>query len=296
MAIRNSTRSSLRPLAKALAGAVFLILCSPSVVLVRTTVTLPIEVVGDDGTTASVTVDVPAARASGVQSLRMQIHNLGYADMMSVQVNATSWVPLNNTTVTVAEPGKSYGGIGGGYSTLTVTLGLPAGSVVGGANTIRFRFNRSDGRWLRSDCWRLRLHLRDDRVARIDHFQLHLRNARTDHVDVSRRRLREIDDAASNERTSIGDAHIDFFSIVEIANPHPSVECVGAVSGGEFFHVVHFTVRAAPSVIGRTIPTRHSRCGRADARRLRNARALSSARGEHRHGDNEDKKKTIRNT
>jgi len=123
MAIRNSTRSSLRPLAKALAGAVFLILCSPSVVLVRTTVTLPIEVVGDDGTTASVTVDVPAARASGVQSLRMQIHNLGYADMMSVQVNATSWVPLNNTTVTVAEPGKSYGGIGGGYSTLTVTLG-----------------------------------------------------------------------------------------------------------------------------------------------------------------------------
>ena len=145
MAIRNSTRSSLRPLAKALAGAVFLILCSPSVVLVRTTVTLPIEVVGDDGTTASVTVDVPAPRASAVQSLRMQIHNLGYADMMSVQVNATSWVPLNNTTVTVAEPGKSYGGIGGGYSTLTVTLGLPAGSVVGGANTIRFRFNRSDG-------------------------------------------------------------------------------------------------------------------------------------------------------
>jgi hypothetical protein len=145
MAIRNRTLSSLRPLAKALAGAVFLILCSPSVVLVRTTVTLPIEVVGDDGSTASVTVDVPAPRASAVQSLRMQIHNLGYADMMSVQVNATSWVPLNNTTVTVAEPGKSYGGIGGSYSTLTVTLGLPDGTVVGGANTIRFRFNRSDG-------------------------------------------------------------------------------------------------------------------------------------------------------
>lgn len=145
MEIWNSTLSSLRTLAKTLAGAVFLILCSPSVVLVRTTVNLPIEVMGEDGTTASVTVDVPAPRASNVQSLRMQIHNLGYADMMSVQVNANSWVPLNNTTVAVAEPGKSYGGIGGGYSTLIVTLGLPAGTVVGGANTIRFRFNRTDG-------------------------------------------------------------------------------------------------------------------------------------------------------
>jgi hypothetical protein len=145
MEIRSSTLSSLRPLAKALAGAVFLILCSPSVVLVRTTVNLPIEVVGEDGTTASVTVDVPAQRASDVQALRMQIHNLGYADMMSVQVNANSWVPLNNTTVAVAEPGKSYGGIGGSYATLIVTLGLPAGTVVGGANTIRFRFNRTDG-------------------------------------------------------------------------------------------------------------------------------------------------------
>ena len=107
--------------------------------------TLPIEVVGEDGTTASVTVDVPAQRASEVQSLRMQIHNLGYDDMVSVQINANTWIPLNDKTVSVAEPGKSYGGIGGGFSTLIVTLGLPADTIVGGVNTIRFRFNRSDG-------------------------------------------------------------------------------------------------------------------------------------------------------
>ena len=109
------------------------------------TVTLPIEVVGENGTTASVTVDVPASRAREVRSLWMQIHGLNYADMVSVQLNAGAWVSLNNNSVTVAEPGKTYGGIGGGYSTLDVTLALPADAVVDGANTIRFRFNKSDG-------------------------------------------------------------------------------------------------------------------------------------------------------
>jgi hypothetical protein len=132
-------------LAESLAAAILLILCWPSVVLVRATVALPVEVVGEDGTTGTVTVDVPARRASEVQSLWMQIHNLGYADLASVQVNTSAWVPLNNTTVAVAEPGKSYGGIGGGFSTLSLTLALPAGAVVGGTNTIRFRFNRTDG-------------------------------------------------------------------------------------------------------------------------------------------------------
>jgi hypothetical protein len=75
----------------------------------------------------------------------MQVHGLGYTGMMSVQVNTSAWLPLNNDTVAVAEPGKSYGGIGGGFSTLKVTLPLPAGVVVEGANTIRFRFNHSDG-------------------------------------------------------------------------------------------------------------------------------------------------------
>src|SRR2546430_11526292 len=35
----------------------------------------------------------------------------------SVQVHHSSWIPLNNETVTVSEPGKSYGGIGGGFAT-----------------------------------------------------------------------------------------------------------------------------------------------------------------------------------
>ena len=90
------------------------------------TVTLPVEVVGENGTTASVTVEVPAGRARELRSLWMQIHGLAYPDMVSVQINSSDWLPLNNDTVAVAEPGKSYGGIGGGFSTLKVTLPLPS--------------------------------------------------------------------------------------------------------------------------------------------------------------------------
>src|SRR5579871_504899 len=108
-------------------------------------VLLPIEVAGADGTTAEVTVDVPDSAASQVRSLWMQVHNLAYAEMLSVQVNGSAWLPVNNQTATVAEPGKSYGGIGGGFSTLQMTLPLPGGVVVGHATTVRFRFNRSNG-------------------------------------------------------------------------------------------------------------------------------------------------------
>lgn len=111
----------------------------------RIPVTLPIEVVGENGTTSSVTVEIPAGKAREIRSLWMQVHGLGYPDMVSVQANTSAWLPLNNDTVAVAEPGKSYGGIGGGFSTLKVTMPLPAGAVVEGANTIRFRFNHSNG-------------------------------------------------------------------------------------------------------------------------------------------------------
>jgi hypothetical protein len=54
------------------------------------------------------------------------------------------WIALNNNTVTIAEPGKSFGGVGG-FPTLVMTLPLPNGTTVPGANTMRFRFNRTDG-------------------------------------------------------------------------------------------------------------------------------------------------------
>jgi hypothetical protein len=141
---RHLRGSKLRRLAATLAAAVFS-WCWTNAATVRAAVTLPIEVVGEDGTTSSVTFDVPAGRAREVRSLRMQIHNVAYRDMVSVQVNSSDWWPLNNDTVAVAEPGKSYGGIGGGIATLKMILPLPTGAVVAGANTLRFRFNYSNG-------------------------------------------------------------------------------------------------------------------------------------------------------
>jgi hypothetical protein len=107
-------------------------------------VVLPIEVLGADGTTVSSTVILRAGQAESVQSLWMQINGLRYPDQASVQVNLSSWLPLNNDTVAVAEPGRSFGGIGG-FATLAMTLPVPNGIVVDGQNTIRFRFNRTHG-------------------------------------------------------------------------------------------------------------------------------------------------------
>jgi hypothetical protein len=106
---------------------------------------LPIEVLGANGATVGRTVALQAGQSESVRSLWLQIHGLQYADQASVQVNASAWIPLNNNTVTIAEPGRSFGGIGGGFATIVMTLPLPSGTVIHGTNTIRFRFNQTDG-------------------------------------------------------------------------------------------------------------------------------------------------------
>jgi hypothetical protein len=106
---------------------------------------LPIEVLGADGTTVSRTITLQHGQGESVRSLWLQIHGLRYADQASVQVNTSAWIPLNNSTVTIPEPARSFGGIGGSFSTLVMTLPLPNGMVAPGTNTIRFRFNQTDG-------------------------------------------------------------------------------------------------------------------------------------------------------
>ena len=106
---------------------------------------LPIEVLGGDGTTLSTSVILEPEQAQSVRALWLQTNGLRYSHQGSVQVNAGPWIPLNNDTVTVDEPGRSYGGIGGGFATLRMTLLLPKGAAVVGANTVRFRFDHTDG-------------------------------------------------------------------------------------------------------------------------------------------------------
>jgi hypothetical protein len=104
-------------------------------------ITLPIEVVGPIGNTETVTVVIPDGANLNAPQLWMQIHGLKYENKGSVQVNNSPWVPLNNTSVTLLGNAATYGGMGGGFSTLKMTLDLPPGTLVPGANTVSFMFN-----------------------------------------------------------------------------------------------------------------------------------------------------------
>jgi len=110
-------------------------------------ITLPIEVLGPNGITVSESISIPnGANVSGPLSLWMQIHGLRSETQASVQVNNSGWQPINSSTVTLLGNAGAYGGIGGGFSTLTMTMNLPAGAIQAGANTISFQFNQTDGR------------------------------------------------------------------------------------------------------------------------------------------------------
>jgi hypothetical protein len=112
-----------------------------------TTVTLPLEVIGPNGTTVSATVNIPSgSNLTGQMSLWMQIHGLRSQTQASVQVNNSGWQPINSSTVTLLGNANAYGGIGGGFSTLTMTMNFPAGAFQTGNNTVSFMFNQTDGR------------------------------------------------------------------------------------------------------------------------------------------------------
>jgi hypothetical protein len=106
-----------------------------------TAVVLPLEVIGAAGSV--VTVQVSAPRGVNATRLYMQVNNLSYDNKASVQINNGAWIPLTNAAVTVQGAAASYGGIGGGFDTIKLTV--PIRSAVNGTNTIRFRFNNSDG-------------------------------------------------------------------------------------------------------------------------------------------------------
>ncbi|MBD2770145.1 T9SS type A sorting domain-containing protein [Hymenobacter sp. BT664] len=110
------------------------------------TVTLPIEVLGAEGTVETVTVNVP--NGSTASGLWLQVNNLSYANKGSVRLNDGPWVPLNNSTVRFTERERNLGGIGGArafFGTVKFTLPLAPGAVRNGPNTVAFRFNTSDG-------------------------------------------------------------------------------------------------------------------------------------------------------
>jgi hypothetical protein len=111
------------------------------------TVTLPLEVIGPNGTTVSAWVTLPSgANLTGQLVLGMAIHGVRFDTQASVQVNNSGWLPISTGNVTLLGNAAAYGGIGGGFATLRMNMNLPAGAVQAGGNTITFRFNQTDGR------------------------------------------------------------------------------------------------------------------------------------------------------
>jgi hypothetical protein len=112
-----------------------------------TPITLPIEVPGPGGPQVSVSFNVPSGSNLGGQlNLWLQIHGLHFQTEASVQINGGTWIPINSSTVTLLGQANAYGGIGGGFNTLQMTMPVPLNSLQQGSNTITFQFNGTDGR------------------------------------------------------------------------------------------------------------------------------------------------------
>ncbi|NND72401.1 MAG: hypothetical protein HKN43_12575 [Rhodothermales bacterium] len=106
---------------------------------------LPVEVLGSTGLTR--VVEVVVDEAADIDRLYLQVHSPGYkygaGDKVSVQVNSSPWIDISNKTVTCYYPESHYECVGGAFATVRFTI--PAKDVSRGLNTVRFRFNGTDG-------------------------------------------------------------------------------------------------------------------------------------------------------
>lgn len=105
---------------------------------------LPIEVLGAEGTEKQIQLYLTSDQANRAQRLWLQTHNIRYPEKASVKINNGVWTPLNNTTAEMIGTSKNFGGIGGSFATLKMSLSVAANPLIAGVNTIAFRFNVSD--------------------------------------------------------------------------------------------------------------------------------------------------------
>jgi hypothetical protein len=112
------------------------------------TITLPIEVIGPDGYTQTVTV--MGSNASGAQHLYLQAHSIGYpyyedytVNKASIRINGGPWTDVTNDVATCQFPESNLDCVGGPYPTIRFEVPVAdiGGSLQDGSNTIDFRFN-----------------------------------------------------------------------------------------------------------------------------------------------------------
>ena len=108
------------------------------------TIVLPVEVLGNEGTVVERIITLTASEASSARKVWLLVNNLSYQDKASIQINNGSWISLNHTTANVHPKELAYGGMAHG-AVSTIRLTVPVNNFTEGTNTIRFRFNASDG-------------------------------------------------------------------------------------------------------------------------------------------------------
>ena len=107
-------------------------------------VVLPVEVLGSEGSTEERSLSLTSSVVDQAERLWLQVNNLSYEDKGSIQINEGAWLSLNHQTVTLQRQEAARGGmVHGGFS--TIRFSVPVSNLQAGRNTLRFRFNTSDG-------------------------------------------------------------------------------------------------------------------------------------------------------
>ena len=105
---------------------------------------LPVEVLGAEGTIKSKTFTLSERQVRQAEKLYFFVNNLSYQNKGSIRINSGGWIDLNHTDINVYDKEMAYGGMQhGGMSSIRFTM--PSDDLVAGDNTIKFRFNTSDG-------------------------------------------------------------------------------------------------------------------------------------------------------
>lgn len=112
---------------------------------VFTSVRLPIEVMGREGTKKVVKMTLSANEVAAAKKLYLRIHNLSYEDKVLLSINGGTNISFNNLTVEIEPLAKKFGGIGGGFVTIKTHLPLSLSALKEGTNELAFTFNFSDG-------------------------------------------------------------------------------------------------------------------------------------------------------
>ena len=106
---------------------------------------LPVEVLGEEGTTRVVSFTLQEGSTVTAKRLWMQVHKADYENKIAVQINGGTWIVANSKTATIHGLGARYGGFGGGFHTLDITLDASGAAIREGRNEVRFRLNTSNG-------------------------------------------------------------------------------------------------------------------------------------------------------